>query len=213
MKLNLRIEVVNQGDVAIKTIALVDYMPENTTITDDSWTVDNSDPSNLTAYKEILFPDGLKPGGKHKETISMIIGNAETTGLLVNEAEIALVIDMNGNDVSNMDVDSQADMDNSNDAGGDIGTGVDDYLDGNGIDDEDDHDPAGLYIATIEVEGACVCENNATSPFNGHFTETILVTAPPGQTWFIDFAVDIFDPTSMDPPALPMPFCYRYGGI
>lgn len=185
------IEVVNQGDMIVKSVVLVDYLPENATLTDNSWVIDGGDPTGRTASKQVVFPGGLNPGAKHKESIFMTIDQNETKGLVINEAEIAQIIDVNGMDISDKDIDSHADMDKDNDAGGGLGTSVDDYLDGNGIDDEDDHDPAGLYIATIEIEGTCECNNDATNPFDGTFEEVILVTAPPGQTWMEDFSVNI----------------------
>ena len=203
---DFEIMVVNQGDITVKSLTVVDYMPDFTTLVDDSWTVDSNDPTNRTVYKKINFTDGLLPGATHTETIQIKLDEQITPGVLINEAEIAEVIDMNGMDISDLDVDSKADMDKDNDAGGQIETDKDDKLDGNGIDDEDDHDPAALYVATIAIDGLCDCLENATTPFDGQFLERIVVTAPSGQTWNVDYAVGIFDPTSPAPPALPTPF-------
>jgi len=52
----------------------------------------------------------------------------------------------------------------------------------------------------------CVCLENATSPGNGQFLETIIIFAPEGQPWTIVSAEGFFDVNSADPPAAPSPY-------
>lgn len=201
------ITVINQGDITIRSVVLVDYLPEQTTVSDNSWTVDPNDNTGRTVYKNVIFNGGLAPSDTHKETITLNIEENISAGIIVNEAEIAQVIDINGVDISDHDIDSQADMEKDNDAGGEVDTEMDDKIDGNGMDDEDDHDPAALYIATIDAPYACSCLDNATNQLDGQFSELIVVTAPTGQTWNVDYALNIYnDITSLFPPNAPTPF-------
>ncbi len=203
---DFEISIVNQGDITVKSVTLVDYLPEHTTLVDNTWTADSSDPTGRTVYKAIDFIGGFLPGNIYKETITINVDGDVSPGLIINEAEIAQVLDFNGKDISALDIDSKADMKYDNDTGGGINTDKDDFLDGNGIDDEDDHDPAALYVAAIEIQGACYCLDNASNQFDGQFYDTIVVTAPSGQTWNIDYTVHIYDPVSLAPPAIPTPF-------
>ncbi|MBT8191222.1 MAG: DUF11 domain-containing protein, partial [Bacteroidia bacterium] len=200
------IDVINQGEISVRTVTLVDYLPDHTTLVDNSWTTDTSDPTGRIVYKVLDFPEGFKPGTIHTETISLSLDMNVDPGLVINEAEIAQVTDFNGMDISELDIDSKADMKKENDAGGIVFSDKDDFLDGNGIDDEDDHDPAALYVAMIDVVDNCICMNNASNSADGQFTEIIEVTAPTGQTWKVDHAVGIYDPSSVSPPVAPTPF-------
>lgn len=49
------------------------------------------------------------------------------------------------------DWDSKQDTDNTNDAGGVVGTPMDNYFDGNGTDDEDDEDPATVPVFDLAL--------------------------------------------------------------
>ena len=200
------ITIYNQGEVTASHVGIVDYLPENTTLVSSDWQVDPTDLSGRTVFKDIEFDGGLSPNEEHKEYIVVNINEDVPTGFVINEAEIAQVIDLTGIDVSNFDIDSNPDMDNSNDMGGEFASGTDDVITDDGTMDEDDHDPAGFYIADISISESCNCLDNATNQFDGQFIDTIIVTAPSGQAWFIDDVHNLFDPTSAAPPAAPTPY-------
>lgn len=53
--------------------------------------------------------------------------------------------------------------------------------------------------------GTCICLNNASDAFTGHFRETITIDALPGETWRITSAIGVFRNDSPNPPAAPLP--------
>ncbi len=201
------IEIHNQGRTAVSSVMIMDYLPEGMTISDQDWTVESSVGANNMYYTTVNFDgNGFLPGDVHHEQITLKVMDDANTVHLINYAEIGEVRDLNGMDVSALDIDSHADKDMLNDKGGKYLSPMDNYIDGNGIDDEDDHDPAGVYLANISISDPCICKNNATTQFDGQFDETVLVMAPSGMTWYIDFVFDLFSPTSPAPPAAPVSF-------
>ena len=202
------LQVHNQGEVTVSSLSLVNLVPEGFRILDTSWTQDPSDPSGNTYSKIVNFPNGFIPGAVTDCTFSLEVLDSAKPGYNIDFAEISSVTDMSGNNVSDLDIDSNADNDLTNDVGGVFRSVDDDNIDDDGTTDEDDQDPAGVYLATVEIRDPCVCKSNATDAFNGQFDEQVVVTGPPGQTWYIDFAFDIFSPTSAAPPAAPTPFVF-----
>ena len=103
------------------------------------------------------------------------------------------------------DLDSDPDAELFNDNGGVFSSSTDDVITDDGKIDEDDHDPAGFYIADATLTNTCNCLSNASNVFNGQFVDTLTVTAPPGQTWFIDEVNNLFN-VGPPPPAALVPF-------
>lgn len=198
------IRIFNQGDVSVASVMIVDYLPDHTSLVDDTWQADPNDPSGKTVYKTIDFATGFGPGEEYSEFITLNISATAPTGVyIINEAEIAEVRDHFGTDISHMDVDSNADSMNGNDMGGEFATVSDNNISDNGTMDEDDHDPAGFFIADIEISAKCECLENATSPYNGLFGEEITITSLSGQTWYIDEVNNIFDGASVPDGLVP----------
>jgi uncharacterized repeat protein (TIGR01451 family) len=197
-EVQFEIKVYNQGDVPIGRVTLYDYLPEYTSLSDDSWNADHSmDPTGHTVYKIINFENGLAAGDDHTETITLTIDDDAPSGLLfIIEAEIAEMRNGLGADISHHDIDSQADNISNNDMGGVFMSVTDNLIDDNGSMDEDDHDPAGFFIADIDVVSSCDCLDNATGPYNGLFLERIEITSLSGHTWFIDELNNIFSTSS-----------------
>ena len=206
------IEIHNQGLTAVSSVMIMDFIPEGSMMIDNSWASEPTDNTGMIYYKTVDFPNGLAPGETYTEQITIEVDGDLTSGYLVNYAEIGQVFDANGMDVSGLDVDSTPDKNMLNDAGGVMGTSTDDFLMGTGVDDEDDHDPSGVYLAMIEIRDPCVCKNNATNQFDGQFDETITVTAPSGMMWYIDEVFGLYDPASAAPPAAPTAFVTGAGG-
>jgi uncharacterized repeat protein (TIGR01451 family) len=138
------IEVFNQGTLPVKDVVITDYIPsglELASVTGNSiWTlVDTVATTTLTG---VLLPDSAK-------LICIwlkVKANAKPTNV-VNMAEISEVVDTLGNDISNRDIDSNAD-DINGDKGNDLYSDLDNVLDESGRngEDEDDHDQAYVLI-------------------------------------------------------------------
>jgi hypothetical protein len=62
-----------------------------------------------------------------------------------------------------------------------------------------------LINCGVSINDPCGCKNNATTLTNGQFTETVTVTAPPGQTWTVTAISGLFSAASPNPPAAPTP--------
>ncbi len=195
------INITNQGSIPANNIRVVDYLPSGTALVDDNWSLVGGN-----AVRNIVIPGGLQPYQTFHTTIELEVLPSYNGIILVNFAEIAYAEDNDGNDLSNFDIDSSPDANNSNDMGGQPGSSFDDFLMGNGTDDEDDHDPAALYTVLVDITDPCECLGNATEAGNGQFSEEITITAPSDQTWFVVQAIGFYDLTSPAPPAPPIPY-------
>lgn len=192
------ITVTNQGSLPVHQIDLVDYLPSGMTLVDADWNVTGS-----KAYRKVRLENGLAPDANHTVQISLQV-EEQATGLIINEAEIVGMADDQGKDLSHLDIDSTPDEDANNDNGGQINSSSDDMIMGNGVDDEDDHDPAFVVRAAISVSPD-VCEDNATNGIDGQYSVTITQTAPSGQTWYVAAASNLYEASSPEPPAAPTP--------
>ena len=122
------ITVFNQGQVNATNILVSDYVPNGLTLNDGNWTLSGS-----TAIYNT--PIALVTGGSQTISISFIV-DGTLTGSLTNRAEISTD--------DGTDIDSTPDETNGNDTfSGDNNTG------GNGIDDEDDNDPATITVNDV----------------------------------------------------------------
>ena len=203
------IEVHNQGTTAISKIELIDYLPQNMTLVDNSWTLSAD---GTTASKEVVFLGGLAPGAVITEEIVMRINDDTETGVAyINVAEISKVFDQGNRDVSGSDMDSTPDSINGNDSGGMPVSAMDDYLDGTGFDDEDDSDPALIFVPKVELVEECFCLNNASNAHDGQFRDSIKVTSLSGEDWYIDSEFEFFDIASA--PGAPVPYVTGPGGV
>ncbi|HMR90622.1 MAG TPA: hypothetical protein PKD51_20820, partial [Saprospiraceae bacterium] len=133
------ISVVNQGDISADNINVVDYYPPCFVLTDPSWINNgNNTASHLLTVENTRLDAPLLPGSVVQVPISFTLNNCPI-GTSTNYSEVQSATDSNGDPVT--DVDSSPDNNNTNDPYGD-----DDQLDGNGTDDEDDHDPETIQI-------------------------------------------------------------------
>ncbi len=204
------ITVENQGSIPAGSVTLSDYIPAGMTLADDTWTALTDD----EASKTITFPGGLQPGTSHEECITLMLEQKQETMFMVNYAEISYATNLEGVDFSNLDKDSKADRLKSNDAGGEALSENDNRLSGNGIDDEDDHDPEPIYFVEVVIADPCLCLNNATTSTDGQFSEEVTINGPSGQIWTIDFVEGLYDDiASAAPPAAPTPFVTGPTGV
>jgi len=129
------IAVYNQGDVDAFNIEITDYIPEGFTLSvndDNGWVQYGS-----TATTIITF---LAAGDVAGLSIVLTIDPDHPGGAVTNYAEIS--------DDDGDDIDSTPDNDPNNDAGGDFGGSFDNNINGNGTNDEDDHDPDQIFVDT-----------------------------------------------------------------
>jgi len=134
------ISVYNQGNIDANNIEITDYIPLGMSLStndNNGWTVSGS--SATTTIPSIIS------GGTYILNILINISDTSTPGDYVNYAEIS------GDDGD--DVDSTADNDSGNDAGGVPDSSTDNTVNGNGTDDEDDHDPASITVGETVVAG------------------------------------------------------------
>ncbi len=140
-----RITVLNQGNIDAHNIEVIDYIPSGFVLNDPNWT--------QVGDNALLTIEGPLTGGSSAVN-NITLRAVSAAGLVSNYAEIASAQDATGEQAN--DVDSNADSDNSNDAGGAPNTQSDNTVNGDGTGqpggqdaatDEDDHDPA-----TVEVE-------------------------------------------------------------
>jgi uncharacterized repeat protein (TIGR01451 family) len=167
------ITVFNQGQVNATNILVSDYVPAGLTLNDGNWTLSGS-----TAIYNT--PIALVTGSSQTISINFIV-NGSVTGSLTNRAEISTD--------DGTDIDSTPDETDGND----VFSG-DDNLSWNGIDDEDDNDPAtitvtetllpdlfvtktpdgGLYFSGDQVTWVINYGNNGPADVTGAFLDDIL---------------------------------------
>ncbi len=145
------ITVYNQGTVDAYNVDVIDYLPTGLQLNDVDWAAVGN---NAT----ITLDGPIAAGGFEAVDITVTVTSAAGAGDFVNYAEISDAEDEEGNHPQ--DTDSTADTDQSNDAGGEPNTESDDSIDGDGTgspgeendyNDEDDHDPATVTVATFDL--------------------------------------------------------------
>ena len=166
------ITVYNQGNIIAEKIEVTDYLNAPLLFDPSLNTGWSQGATNLT-----YIEDGpLNPGDSAHIQLNLIIDPAAAGTIeVLNFAEISGSLDDEGNDRSDDDVDSDADDNAFNDPGGVPGGDSDGMImengfdtDGDGIADEDDHDPVLLVLLTCH-EFACIgninlsLDNNCTS--------------------------------------------------
>jgi len=177
------INIINQGSIAAQNIEVIDYIPNNMSLAANNpgWQMNGTDAMFMLASP-------LAAGQQTAVNINLMVNGS---GSAVNVAEIASAQDVNGTYMT--DIDSNADSNKNNDAGGAVNSPADNTVNGNGtgnvggsdpITDEDDSDPAFIIIEDI-------CNNNAgnlslsaqTACFNQAITAATSGTSiSPGST-------------------------------
>lgn len=210
--------IVNQGLVTASEIEIVDYIPEGLLLEDPNWVMGSSGNGIVTAYHLMnetngrLPQGGLKPGDTLEILINMRVNPNSPAGIIVNRAEISNAL----NEDLVADEDSEPDSDFLNDAGGVVfenSDGSSTHFDLEGLDDEDDADPAGIIIVDLERSIACRCLDNATNGDNGQFLDQLSFRSVSGDSWFIFDVNGLYSASSAPPPAAPTPFVTGPGGF
>lgn len=152
------IEVHNQGNMAVRNVTIVDYLPQGMSVgllsLQDGWTVDG----NIAEY---VINGSIAPqSAKSIQIVLEHTGDIEPAQL-INRAEIAEVFSSDLTDLSNGDFDSSPDRDPGNDAGGIPNTETDNVLNLDSAMDEDDADPAGIPVFDLALTKKLVPEKLA----------------------------------------------------
>jgi len=118
---NFTLEVTNEGAITAGEIHLIDYIPVGFILNDADWTAGilgstgQSASIILSTTNGGIPPGGLLTGQSVTVEITLQISPNIPSGVYENFAEISLVFDTNGEDVSNDDLDSTPDEDDTND--------------------------------------------------------------------------------------------------
>jgi len=126
------VTVYNQGEITAQNVEVIDYLPIGMEVIVSNWIAG----SNNTATTTIAGP--IAPGGSETVSLTVQVMVGAANGSAVNYAEITGAEDENGEQQD--DIDSTPDNDDSND-----GSVTDDAINNEGG-DEDDHDPAEVFI-------------------------------------------------------------------
>lgn len=199
--ITFEIEVFNQGAITADKITIVDYLATGFVLNDSKWTIQNGNKAEilLSVDNGLLPPVGLMPNTSIKVNISLILSTLEEgVNFLTNVAEIKSSFDIAGNDMSVYDRDSTPDDIKDNDV-----QGEDNQIDGDGINDEDDHDWATVFVRSNTIYDPCVCLHNATNESNGQFGIQIHIISPSGENWIVSGNQGLYDVISGAPPASP----------
>jgi len=149
------ITVYNQGNVDANNVEVTDYIPSGMSLSsndNNGWSVSGSTATHTVST--------IASGGTYIINILLTISDTSSPGDYVNYAEIS--------DDDGDDIDSTPDSDNGNDAGGVPDSATDNTVNGDGTDDEDDHDPA---LITVEETVAAGC----TDPCAPNYDEDAVV--------------------------------------
>jgi len=154
------ITVVNQGNVTADEIYIFDHIPPGL-IFDPMLNLDWT-PFGGTMANTII-EDPILPGLSAQVDLYLVLNQTipGTADDFTNISEIESSEDEAGNDTSGSDADSEPDLDAMDDMGGEPEGATDNQMDGDGTDDEDDHDPAIIEIFDLALKKTTV----TTGPF------------------------------------------------
>lgn len=168
------IDILNQGNTVLQDIIYRDSLPCGIEDLDLSinpgWTYDAA---TRVATKTIAGP--LDPATFDRDTLNLTVRpcTEDQYSAWTNVVEILEARDTDGNLIT--DIDSQADMNFSNDPGGVPGSPTDNIVNGDGIFDEDDHDIEAIEIVDIAIR------------------KTVLTPGPYAEGDLIDFNIRVFN--------------------
>ncbi len=149
-------KIINQGNIDATSIEIADF-------TDSALEFNaglNPDWKKVDVHLEYLGTLDIPAGQSASINITLIIREP----VILNQSEIIGARNALGISMNDKDIDSTPDKDMDNDVGGLPGSEFDNMINGVGIKDEDDHDPAFLIICTdlqckapmnISMDGNC----------------------------------------------------------
>ncbi len=182
------LKVTNQGRNPVSKIKLVDFVPAQTDLVDNTWKL-----SNGVAEKVIEFDNNLESGESFTTTISCKIhNNVLNPETIRNLAGIREIYDENGIDISNPDFNNQL---------ANLPEDGDEPENKNAFDD----DFASTYVVIIspaQYEPCSSCRG-ATTPNNGQFVVNLKIASKAGETWYVESSSGLYDFSSPHPPVAP----------
>ncbi|HZV68023.1 MAG TPA: hypothetical protein VFG10_00685, partial [Saprospiraceae bacterium] len=122
--ISFTITVTNDGQGDVSSVTITDYIPIGFTLNDPDWTPGNVGSTGQSASIVLsianggLDANGLNPGENVSVQITLQADANIQPGQYFNSAEISVVLNLQGVDVSDDDVDSDADADDTNDPPG-----------------------------------------------------------------------------------------------
>ncbi len=181
--------IKNEGALPVSKVSIVDYLPKNASLADDSWTI-----SGENAEKVITFAGNLQPGQSFTtQCILKINEDATLPATVINMAEITSIYDHLGRDVSSFDIDSKPDFISDNDMDPILSSII-----------EDDFSMAQVMMLVPNEYEPCSACRVGTTPDNGQFEMRLGIVSLSGEDWFVESSVGLFDEDSALPPALPL---------
>ncbi len=173
-ELTFRVRVFNQGGLPATNVKIQDYIPTGfsfVSATSPFWTVN-------AQGAEYLLNGILNPGDSVDFIITLRVDRT-TSGAYknwINYAEITAFEDLSGNDVSNLDVDSNPASNNPIENEVYPGDPEDNNITStNKGGEEDDHDPAGIYIVDLALR------------------KTVATAGPYTYGQIVDFKIKVFN--------------------
>ena len=122
--LTFTITVTNEGTLPMGSITITDYIPVGMVLNDGDWTPGTDGSTGQSASIELstingaLGPMGLLEGEQVSVEITLQLLPDVVSGLFINVAEISTILDTNGMDVGDQEIDSDPDNDDTNDPEG-----------------------------------------------------------------------------------------------
>ncbi len=194
-----KIEIINQGSAPVYKFEIVDYIPEFMKLNDDNW----EELPNGNAITTIEMENPLTKGQAKSVNIILKIEDNLSPRSFVNYAEISGAKNDENIEIGVKDIDSTPDRKDNNDNGGIPNTDTDDEVDSSKDVDEDDHDPAQVFLIEGSIENS-ECLENATNSNDGQFEDIFKITAPAGETWYLFDQSNYYDISSPDPADGPL---------
>lgn len=162
------ITVFNQGNIPASQFSVVDYLPNGFSWINNTGWIYDANTHTATFTKDTL----LNPGDSAKYFVQLKV--QEYPGgvfNLTNFAEIVRAVDFE-NVIYTQDLDSKYDYNKNNDPGGIPNSVSDNFVgddgmdsDGDGILDEDDHDPAFVFLHDLALRKEPLTGNGDTAVF------------------------------------------------
>lgn len=144
------IELHNQGATPMQNVTLVDYLPPGMSLSP----VDSNGWQAAGDRATLVVAGPIAPG--QMTTVAIVLRVGDAFAQVVNAVEIVRAQDATG--TLRADADAVNDDVNGNDPV------IDDYLDGDGVNDEDDHDIAAFFVERVDVALAKRVADGQPSP-------------------------------------------------
>jgi uncharacterized repeat protein (TIGR01451 family) len=184
------VELYNQGNVSAEDIDLLVHIPDGFGLSendDNDWAVEGE--SVILTHEEVITPED-------SSSICLLLEVLpdETLSELIPVVEITGAMDTLGNDQSRNDIDSDPNEDMMDDEGGEIFTDSDDELEGNGDEDEDDHDPAVPPVLDLAIK---IVTEDDLPKVSGDLVKFVITVYNQGSLTPSEFSIENYVPEGL----------------